>query len=207
VAATVTYDGPSNTATLVPASALQTGTVYTATVKGGANGVKDLPGNALAADKTWTFTTSSTTTTTKFLSDLTWTSMTNGWGPVEKDMSNGEQAPRDGRTITINGKTYAKGLGAHAASDVRFNLGGTCTTFLTDVGVDDEVGNHGTVVFQVFADGAKLYDSGTLKGGGAAKQVNVDVTNKTVLQLVVTDAGDGNGYDHADWANAQIVCK
>ncbi len=59
VTATVNYAG--NTATLTPASALATTTTYTATVKGGANGVKDLAGNLLAADQTadqtWLFTT------------------------------------------------------------------------------------------------------------------------------------------------------
>ena len=48
------------TATLTPRSALAGGTRYTATVRGGSTGVKDLAGNALAADRTWSFTTSAT---------------------------------------------------------------------------------------------------------------------------------------------------
>src|SRR5947208_14306894 len=44
-------------ATLHPTSSLLNGTSYTATVKGGASGAKDLAGNALAADKVWSFTT------------------------------------------------------------------------------------------------------------------------------------------------------
>ncbi|MGJ5673044.1 MAG: N,N-dimethylformamidase beta subunit family domain-containing protein [Nostochopsis sp.] len=60
VAATVSYDTASNTATLTPSSPLTTSTTYTATVKGGANGVKDQAGNALAQNYTWTFTTSAT---------------------------------------------------------------------------------------------------------------------------------------------------
>jgi Domain of unknown function (DUF4082)/Bacterial Ig-like domain/Glycosyl hydrolases family 16 len=57
VAASVSYDGTTLTATLTPSSALGGGTTYTATVKGGATGVKDLAGNALAADVSWSFTT------------------------------------------------------------------------------------------------------------------------------------------------------
>ncbi|MGH3117192.1 MAG: PQQ-dependent sugar dehydrogenase, partial [Gaiellales bacterium] len=57
-----------------------------------------------------------------YLSDLTWTTMTNGWGPAEKDKSNGEQALGDGRTLTLNTQTYAKGLGVHAASDIRYAI-------------------------------------------------------------------------------------
>jgi glucose/arabinose dehydrogenase len=141
-----------------------------------------------------------------YLSDLTWTSMTNGWGPVEKDMSNGELGAGDGRTITMNGITYTKGLGAHAASDVRYSLAAGCTRFRSDVGVDDEVAAKGTVVFQVYTDGAKLYDSGTMTGSSATKTIDVDVSGKTELQLVVTGSGDGIDSDHADWAAARIDC-
>jgi hypothetical protein len=49
--------------------------------------------------------------------------MTNGWGPIEKDQSNGDLAAGDGLTLTLNGTTYNQGLGAHAASDVRYSLG------------------------------------------------------------------------------------
>jgi alpha-galactosidase len=30
--------------------------------------------------------------------------------------------------------------------------------------------------------------------------------NGTRHRLAVTDAGDGNSYDHADWAAAQVSC-
>jgi acid phosphatase type 7 len=57
VAATVGYDPLSHQATLTPNAALEASVTYTATVKSGANGVKDAAGNPLAADKVWTFTT------------------------------------------------------------------------------------------------------------------------------------------------------
>ena len=57
VPAAVAYDSANNVATLNPNADLAAGTVYTATVKGGSGGVKDSAGNALAADRTWTFTT------------------------------------------------------------------------------------------------------------------------------------------------------
>ena len=66
------------------------------------------------------------------LSDLTPTSATNGWGPYEKNMSNGEAGAGDGRTITLNGTTYAKGLGVHASSDLTFNLNKQYSQFFSD---------------------------------------------------------------------------
>lgn len=57
VAAAVSYDPTTRRATLNPNVALQAGKTYTARVKGGSAGVKDLAGNPLAADKVWSFTT------------------------------------------------------------------------------------------------------------------------------------------------------
>lgn len=142
---------------------------------------------------------------TSYLSDLNWTAIANGWGPVEKNMSNGEQSAGDGHPLTLNGVTYAKGLGVHANSEVDYTLGGTYTNFLANIGIDAEVGGKGSVVFQVWGDGTQLYDSGLVTGLSSTKLVNVNVTGKQKLQLIVTDGGDGNGYDHADWAMAQLV--
>jgi hypothetical protein len=142
---------------------------------------------------------------TTYLSDLTWTAMTNGWGSVEKDKSNGEQATGDGRTITLNAVTYNKGLGTHAGSSITYALNGNYTTFLSDIGVDDEVGNAGSVVFQVYLDNVLSYTSSTLTGSSATQQVNLNVTGKQTLRLVVTDAGNGATSDHADWANARLL--
>jgi hypothetical protein len=59
VNATVSTSG--NQIILTPLSSLNGSTVYTARVKSGTNGVKDLSGNALAADYTWSFTTAAVT--------------------------------------------------------------------------------------------------------------------------------------------------
>src|SRR5439155_72612 len=60
VAGTVSYAGV--TATFIPASALASLTTYTAMITTGA---RDLAGNALAADFSWSFTTGATLDTTR----------------------------------------------------------------------------------------------------------------------------------------------
>ena len=50
--------------------------------------------------------------------------MTNGWGPVEKDQSNGEFPEGDGGDAHPERHDLPKGLGAHAASDVRYAWAG-----------------------------------------------------------------------------------
>jgi hypothetical protein len=139
-----------------------------------------------------------------FVSDLAYVVVANGFGPPEKDKSNGEDAANDGKAITLAGVTYAKGLGVHAASEIDVPLGGQYKTFLADVGVDDEVMTGGSIVFRVLADGEQLFDSGPMTGATAVKKVSVAVAGKQTLKLVVTDNGNGIGQDHGDWANARL---
>ena len=54
VTGSVGYDAPTRTATFTPSSNLDTNTLYTATIT---TGVKDINGNAMASNYTWTFTT------------------------------------------------------------------------------------------------------------------------------------------------------
>lgn len=140
-------------------------------------------------------------------SDLPFVSTQNGWGPVERDMSNGEQAAGDGRTLSIGGVTYEKGIGAHAPSSVVIDLGGRCTSFRADVGVDDEMGANGSVAFEVWVDGERRAASGVLTGAAGAERVSADVTGGTRLELRVTDGGNGIGADHGDWAAARLACQ
>ncbi|KJK55511.1 NPCBM/NEW2 domain-containing protein [Saccharothrix sp. ST-888] len=140
------------------------------------------------------------------LTDLSWTSAVNGWGPVERDRSNGETAAGDGRTIGIRGTQYSRGLGVHARSEVDYYLGGTCRNLSVDVGVDDETNGNGSVDFQVYRDTALVADSGIRTGKDPAKHLVADLTGGGRLRLVVTDGGDGIDYDHADWAAPLLSC-
>lgn len=143
----------------------------------------------------------------RWASDLDWTSSANGWGPVEKDRSNGESAAGDGHPITLGGAVHAKGLGAHARSSISFALGGTCSTFTATIGVDDEVAASGSVVFRVLADGQEVYRSLTLTGSSTPVSISPSVAGAQNVELAVDDAGDGNGADHADWASAAFTCS
>ena len=62
IPSSVAYNSSTTTATLTPTAPLTSGTAYTATVKSGANGVKDFSGNAMAADVVWSFTAVADTT-------------------------------------------------------------------------------------------------------------------------------------------------
>ncbi|MFF4503417.1 NPCBM/NEW2 domain-containing protein [Streptomyces sp. NPDC001401] len=143
---------------------------------------------------------------TSGLGDLPWLSATNGYGPVERNTSNGESAAGDGHPLTIGGVVYGKGLGVHAESAVAYYTGKECESVTADVGVDDEKGANGTVAFEVWADGTKVASTGVLTNAMPAQPLTADVTGAQVVRLVVTDGGDGIDSDHADWANAQLTC-
>jgi hypothetical protein len=59
VTATVTYDRTTKQGTLDPSANLAAGASYTAKLMGGSTGVKDTAGNALSANKAWSFSVTS----------------------------------------------------------------------------------------------------------------------------------------------------
>jgi hypothetical protein len=142
-----------------------------------------------------------------WVSDLEFLDSTNGWGPVERDHSNGEDGAGDGGPITLDGVQYAKGLGTHAPSSASVRLGGNCTTFTAKVGVDDEMEDRGKVSFKVLVDGVAKYTSDLLTGTSPTADVSVNVAGGQTLTLQVTDGGDGITSDHADWAEAKVSCN
>ena len=124
-----------------------------------------------------------------------------GWGEPHANRS------VDGHPLLINGKRFEHGLGTHANSIFRIALGGKAERFTATVGVDDEIGKQGSVVFKVAGDGKTLWESGVLRGGSPAKEVSVALDGVKMLVLTVGDAGDDINYDHGDWADARIVMK
>jgi hypothetical protein len=145
-----------------------------------------------------------------YASDLVWTSSTNSWGPVERDSSNGENSAGDGTTITLQGIQYPKGIGAHADSEIRIPLYGAYTRFMSDIGVDDELLREsteyvGVVRFKVHADASLLYDSGIISNASPVQSIDVDLTGKNELRLVIEKANGSDNYDHGDWAGARLL--
>lgn len=141
-----------------------------------------------------------------WVSDLDWLSAANGWGPVERDTSNGEDAAGDGAALRVGGMTHEKGLGVHADSRVSYYLGEACTRLTAVLGVDDEIPDYGSVRFSVVGDGASLYRSDVLTGLSDPVSLDLDVGGVNYLDLVVDGAADGVSGDHADWASARLTC-
>jgi hypothetical protein len=141
------------------------------------------------------------------VSALPFLSATNGWGPVERNLSNGEAAAGDGKPITVAGTVYASGVGVHAPSAVSLYLAGHCGRLTATVGLDDEVGADGSVAFSVLADGTAVYSSPLVTGASAGVPIDVDIRGASIVELIVSDGGNGTALDHADWADARVTCS
>ena len=125
--------------------------------------------------------------------------MRQGWGKPQIDRSIRE------KPLSIGGQKFAHGVGTHANSIVWIDLAGGTEQFLASVGVDDAAGGAASLNFKIVGDGKKLWESGVMKPGQAAKPVDVDLKGVKTLLLLVGDAGDGISYDHANWADARFV--
>ncbi|MFJ4970377.1 NPCBM/NEW2 domain-containing protein [Streptomyces sp. NPDC088755] len=139
-------------------------------------------------------------------SDLVWLSESNGYGPAERDRSNGESGAGDGRTLTLAGTPYEKGIGTHAESGIAIHLGGRCTAFTADVGIDDEINGYGEAAFSVEGDGKVLWTSPKLTGASATVPVDVKLDGVRQVRLKVTDTNGSRTGDHGDWAAAKFHC-
>ncbi|MDO5516714.1 MAG: NPCBM/NEW2 domain-containing protein, partial [Clostridium sp.] len=140
-----------------------------------------------------------------YLSDVQIKSVSQAWNTLKIDKA------VSGNDLRLTGEdgavvTYEKGLGTHGASTIVYDLTDKDYQLFTSyVGVDRAMYNSvGSVVFQVFVDGVKMFDSGLMNSKDKQKFVEVDLTGASELKLVVTDGGNGNGSDHADWADAKV---
>jgi len=135
------------------------------------------------------------------VSDLDITQMTAGWGTLRPNRSIAD------KPLSIRGQGYAHGIGTHAPSKMRIKLGTQGDRFTCVAAMDDSAEGHGQVRFVVVADGRPIWDSGNVGGSDPAMPVDLNVRGVDVLELHVQDAGDGAGYDHADWAEATLTMQ
>jgi alpha-galactosidase len=136
---------------------------------------------------------------TVWLSSLDLSAIRQGWGQPRADRS------VVGEPMVIAGRSFSRGIGTHAQGEFSIDLGGTASRFGAWVGIDDSAGDKGSVVFRVVDDrGDEVWASGVMRGGMAAKQVDLDVAGRRWITLVVDAGGDDFTFDHADWADASV---
>lgn len=112
-----------------------------------------------------------------------------------------------GRPMTIAKWKYEGGIGMHARCQLDYAIDGKYRIFLTDVGIDEEVGDAGSCVVAVYGDGKVLMAPVQITGKMGPKKLRIDVSKVKRLTLLA-DFGSGNDAgDHVNWGNARLVRK
>lgn len=129
------------------------------------------------------------------------------FGPVHADST--VAPPRLARNVVglplrVGKRSYSNGLGVFARSLLEFPLNKQFRRFTAEVGIDSITKGKGSVVFEVYADGEKLWASPVMSGLDDPRKVDLDVSGKGRLRLIVNDGGDGNSFDAANWCDAAL---
>ena len=105
------------------------------------------------------------------------------------------------RLVDYSLKTV-KSIPLHDGKRIFYNVTTTQKQF---IGIEGESGlvDNGSVVFKVLHNGNEIYNSGIMRQGDRAKDIDLKVKGG-VLEMVVEDAGDGASGDHAIWIDPKI---
>ena len=117
-----------------------------------------------------------------------------------------------GQPLKLKGVTYDRGVGEHAPAELTYEIKPSYKRFVCVVGLDDQVSRYndvrGSIVVKVFAADQLLAQTPVLRGGGASANIDAVLpAGVQTLRLVVEDAGDGVGFDDADFVHAGFVTQ
>ena len=112
-----------------------------------------------------------------------------------------DRLPNDSLVLSLGGQLFAHGLYAHAPSNYNYALKGQWKRLTGNAGLAD--GHDGTCVFVLRGDGKELWRSEKTTQG---QSIPFDIALNGIdrLELIVEDAGDGNGADWGIWTDVQI---
>jgi len=139
-----------------------------------------------------------------YLSDLEPESVEFGFAAPKMD------ATWQGGPIVMAGKTYERGIGTHAWTNIRFRVPEGALYLQAIVGMSDAVSacEKASVEFEVLgtSDG-RLWKSDVVDFATPPRAMQIPVGNQTELTLVTTEASDGRDCDHANWGSAAFVMR
>lgn len=118
-------------------------------------------------------------------------------GVMLRNMSAGKGA------MLIAGRSFARGLGVGAPSRIHYGADGKYSRFQSWVGINggSSCFDRTTVVFEVWADGKKLWNSNKMTRWDDPVFADVDISGAEEIELVTLDMMEKKHVDRANWAD------
>lgn len=136
---------------------------------------------------------------------------TDGRNEFVKDMARDKKNPLALYDENGEVKTFEKGIGTHAATNIYFNIEGKgVSRFQAKCGVSAYNGKEtNKVIFKVYKNERKtenlLFDSGDMTQKTPYMTIDVDTTGVSTIILEANTSDDGNSNDHANWCDAKFI--
>jgi hypothetical protein len=112
--------------------------------------------------------------------------------------------PRDGGSLRLGNKEYARGLWIHSRTFLKYRLSGDYRRFQTVMGIDQAVAPLGNVHVVISGDGKTLLES-DVRGSDPPQNLDLDVAGVRDLEILVDFGGDLDIADHLDLADAKVI--
>jgi len=110
-----------------------------------------------------------------------------------------------GGPLSVGGRQFARGIGVHSRSVLRYPLGGTATALVTRCGLDDSAGSGATVEVRIRVDGQIRFERTITAASGLQDPLWIDLRGAGALELVVDPGPDGAILDRFDWVEPVLV--
>jgi hypothetical protein len=111
---------------------------------------------------------------------------------------------REDDVMRLAGKTYKRGVSLTSRTEIVYKVPGQAKRFRALAGIDDTVGNLGSVQLEITGDGRKLY-SGKLAGKDEPVELDLDLAGVRRLTILVDFGDDLDVADHLNLCEARIV--
>ena len=127
-----------------------------------------------------------------------------GWTKDGSANPNRDKGIFTDQKLAINGVEFETGLGTHAPSKIVFDLKGKMKKFSCKVGIDRGGNDQSSVIFKVFGDRKKLFQSPVMKVKDPAAPVQLNVMGIQELSLEVDAANPDGGWAQGDWVEIKF---
>ena len=113
---------------------------------------------------------------------------------------------RRGGPLKLRGKTYAKGIGMQSKTLIRYDISDQpYRQFRCVIGIDDDAGDGGSVIFRVYLDGKVVKETAVQRGGAPIVLLKVPIEKAKTLALEADYADNAHVNDLADWINPILL--